>query len=183
VPFPLARKVPSWHRPKNPPPKGGKYFGAPRKPTRDHAGCDLVIREDSLVYAIDDGVVFEITKNFYPLKDKTRPWIGAIAIQHRAGFVARYCEVPTGSITVGRGESVKAGQVIAKVGKLNEQSMLHFELYSGLSSGPMSSRTGRFQRRWDLVDPTPLLDMLCRHIMDSSHGIICLPGHLALNVA
>jgi murein DD-endopeptidase MepM/ murein hydrolase activator NlpD len=132
-----------------------------------------------LVYAVDDGVVFEVTRNFYPLKDTSRPWIGAIAVQHRGGFVARYCEVPTGSMTVARGESVTAGQVIAKVGKLNHDAMLHFELYSGLSTDPMSTRTGRFQRRWDLIDPTGLLDLLCRHILDKAHGPIYVPGQLA----
>jgi murein DD-endopeptidase MepM/ murein hydrolase activator NlpD len=183
VPFPLGHKVSSWHRPRHPPKKGGKYFGAPRKPTRDHAGCDLISPAGSLVHAIDDGVVLEITRNFYPLKDKSRPWIGAVAIRHRGGFVARYCEVPTGSITVPEGQAVAAGQVIARVGQLNDEAMLHFELYSGLSHARMSTRTGRFQRRWDIIDPTRLLDMLARYILDKSHGTIYLPGQLAQNVA
>lgn len=184
MPFPLGHNVPTWHRPPHPPKTGGRYFAAPRKPTRDHAGCDLVTKEKSLVYAVDDGEVFEITRNFYPLDDKTRPLIGAIAIRHRGGFVARYCEVPTQSITVAQGQPVKAGQVIAQVGKLNKDAMLHFELYSGLSNDSMKARVGRFQRRWDIIDPTRFLDMLCRHIRDKSHGTIYLPGQqLASNVA
>jgi murein DD-endopeptidase MepM/ murein hydrolase activator NlpD len=184
MPFPLSHRVPSWHRPRHPRPTGGKYFGAPRKPDRDHAGCDLISTDGSPVYAIDDGIVFEITRNFYKLKDTHRPYIGAIAILHRTGFVARYCEVPTASITVRKGATVTAGQMIGKVGKLNEQAMLHFELYSGLSDAPMSTRAGRFQRRWDIIDPSRLLDLLYRHIMNNNHGPLYLPGQgLAQNVA
>lgn len=48
-----------------------------------------------------------------------------LAIRHR-GFTARYCEVKTGSIAQWkRGQFIKAGEVIAKVGKMYSLSMLH----------------------------------------------------------
>jgi murein DD-endopeptidase MepM/ murein hydrolase activator NlpD len=177
MPFPLPHMVPSWHRTKG----HNRWFGAPRKNKqgglRLHAGCDLIARAGTAVYAIDDGEVLEISRDFYPLKDKTKPKIGAVAIRHRGGFVARYCEVQTTTITVSQGEPVRAGQIIAKVGQLNTQAMLHFELYSGLSKALMRVRTGMYQRRPDLIDPTTFLDELSR-LMNVSHGIVTLPGRL-----
>ena len=55
------------------------------------------------------------------------------------------------------GSVVSRGQVLAKVGQLIglEQSMLHFERYSGEMTGPLTVRSNQpYQRRGDLVDPT-----------------------------
>jgi hypothetical protein len=56
---------------------------------------------------------------------------------------------------------VQAGQVIAHIGKMHTDSMLHFELYRGDVGGPLTQRqNGPFQRRSDLIDPTSFLDRL-----------------------
>lgn len=132
----------------------GRAFGAERPNNRKHAGCDLLATEDTDVRAIDDGEVYELVPEFFH-------GTGAIAIRHR-GFTARYCEVKTGSIAQWkRGQFVKAGDVIAKVGKMYSLSMLHFELYTGEGSGGLTVRTNLpYQRRSDLVDPSTLLDQL-----------------------
>ena len=86
---------------------------------------------------------------------------GAIALRHK-GFIARYCEVKTESLAdIKRGQLFKAGQVIAKVGKMFSLSMLHFELYSGQGAGGLTVRTTLpYQRRSDLLNPAGLLDQL-----------------------
>ena len=62
------------------------------------------------------------------------------------------------------GDHVKAGQIIAYVGRLDSgASMLHFELYSGKGSGPLTVYSGAYMRRWDLVNPTSLVDRLLKH--------------------
>ena len=49
--------------------------------------------------------------------------------------------------------------LIAYVGKMYVDSMLHFELYEGTGSGPLTVRSNPpYQRRSDLVDPTSYLD-------------------------
>ena len=78
------------------------------------------------------------------------------------GFVARYGEisnrVPNG---ISLGAHVAAGNEIGYIMKNNHNglSMLHLELYSGTLSGPLTVKSrGGFQRRSDLIDPTPILD-------------------------
>jgi murein DD-endopeptidase MepM/ murein hydrolase activator NlpD len=83
-------------------------------------------------------------------------------------FVARYGEIQRAAL-VKQGDSVKAGQPIATVGKLTgmTNSMLHLELYDKSAQGPLTvknnttKRTARgvpFMRRRDLIDPTAKLN-------------------------
>ena len=54
---------------------------------------------------------------------------------------------------------VEQGQVIGSVGRLTVDSMLHFEMYAGTGRGQLTQRDNPpFQRRPDLIDPTPFLD-------------------------
>lgn len=126
--------------------------------------------------AIDDGVVHEISPSFYKLDDPTRPLIGAIAIRHRGGFIARYCEVETRTIAVHAGQPITAGQIIARVGQLNEDAMLHFELYRELSHASFRAEGNPFKRRGDLLNPTRFLDQVA-HLFNMSHGIVTLSGN------
>ena len=84
-------------------------------------------------------------------------------------FIARYGEIQSDS-PVRRGDRVRPGQRIARVGHLVgirvPSDMLHLELYRGNASGPLTVRDPSaakrrdgvsFQRRSDLMDPTPLL--------------------------
>jgi murein DD-endopeptidase MepM/ murein hydrolase activator NlpD len=64
------------------------------------------------------------------------------------------------------GQVVRAGDVIAHVGKMHVDSMLHFEVYSGTGTGAYTQRNnGPYQRRSDLIDSTPLLDRLARDFL------------------
>lgn len=153
--------------------KGKRYFGAPRAGGRLHAGCDLIAPLRTSVFAVGDGVVYEISREFYN-------GTAAIAIEHDnlaggPGRVVRYCEILNqkkdpdvfGRLRVG--DRVSAGQTIAFVGKMLVDSMLHFELYSGQGIGKLSVSSGplakaAYKRRIDLMDPTSLLDQLAKDV-------------------
>ena len=152
--FPLSRIFSeSWTR-------GAGSFGASRG-GRAHAGCDLYAPLGTWIHAIADG---EVTLGPYYFYAGTY----ALEVQH-GDFVARYGEIQKDT-PVRKGDKVKAGQRIARVGHLvniNVKSdMLHLELYKGTGSGALTvkgeasakrSDGTPFQRRKDLMDPTPLL--------------------------
>lgn len=131
---------------------GPRRFGAPRDGgVRLHAGCDLIAPQGTEVLAVEDGVVTLGPYAFYR---------GTYAIEVRhANFVARYCEISDTAEDVAVGTPVKKGDVIAFVGRMRVSSMLHFEMYSGTGTGPLTQRDrSPYQRRSDLIDPTPYLD-------------------------
>ena len=143
---------------------GGRKFGAPRDGgIRKHAGCDLIAPRGTDIIAIDDGFVIEPAAKFYRGTCQ-------LTIRHPAGVI-RYCEIEDESFLkqYRAGTAVKAGQVIAHVGKMYRDSMLHFEWYNGTAAGPLTVRSNAgFQRRTDLVDPAPLLDKLTRDVRPRS---------------
>jgi murein DD-endopeptidase MepM/ murein hydrolase activator NlpD len=130
---------------------GSTRFGARRsKGTRKHAGCDLIATEGTKIYAIDDGTII---RGPYPFYRGTY----AIEVKHTR-FVARYCEIKGVVSGLKKGSVIKGGQLIAYVGRMHHSSMLHFELYQGSNTGPLTQRSNTpYQRREDLLDPTPYL--------------------------
>ena len=140
-----------------------RAFGSNRDSgTRAHAGCDLYYPEGTRIHAIRAGTVIRGPYYFYA---KTY----AIEIDH-GSFVARYGEIQNNT-QVQQGDTVVAGQHIAQVGHLVNinvpSDMLHFEMYSGTSSGPLTDKTSSsakradgisYQRRSDLIDPTSYLN-------------------------
>lgn len=146
---------------------GGRQFGAGRANGRKHAGCDLVAPVGTPVRAVAPGIVLA-HQAFY---DQT--WY--LVVDH-GSFVVRYGEIkkqlPAG-IRVGR--KVRAGELIAQVGLLVtlRRSMLHFEMYAGTETGPLTVKTSKpYQRRADLLDPTPYLDTA---VMDMGGPVIDTP--------
>jgi murein DD-endopeptidase MepM/ murein hydrolase activator NlpD len=144
--------------------EGGRRFGALRnKGQRKHAGCDLIVPPGTPICAIADGVVSAGPYYFYE---------GTYALEVKHGaMLVRYGEILPSSVNnleltflpeIKKGAAVKKGQLIAYVGKMNKDSMLHFECYgnSALVSGltDRSKAGGAFQRRSDLMNPTNLLD-------------------------
>lgn len=140
-----------------------RCYGSRRaKGARAHAGCDLYAPIGTVVHAITDGTVVRGPVPFYA---------GTYSVEIDHGdFLARYGEVQ-GEAFVRQGDHVKAGQPIAKVGRLVgisvPSAMLHLELYDKSAHGPLtvpaaqSARTkdGRpFLRRKDLIDPQPRLE-------------------------
>lgn len=146
-PLDLVPKL-SWHnRPRS--------FGAPRPNGRKHAGCDLYADIGTPVYAVADGVVIGATA-FYK-----GTW--AVAVDHGT-FTIRYGEVdkrlPPG---IKAKAKVSEGDLIGTIGDLEgiAASMLHFEMYSGAASGPLTNAANKpYMRRSDLLDPTDFLDGL-----------------------
>lgn len=145
-----------------------RWFGANRDDGhRLHAGCDLLADEGTKIYAVDEGTVLQASAHgFYRKTDKETGKVifdvGSIEIKH-PNFVARYCEIKGLADGVRKQERVAKGQLIAFVGKMRVSSMLHFELYEGTATGRLTDRKASgpkkdFQRRSDLLDPTPYLD-------------------------
>ena len=131
-----------------------RSFGSPRDGgKRKHAGCDLYAPAGTEILAVEDGKVVAGPYLFYDV-------VYAIEVQHASGIV-RYGEISHVAPGIQIGSAVKAGQVIAFVGKMKtvSQSMLHFELYRGDGHGPLTDRNHPpFSRRSDLIDPAPFLD-------------------------
>ncbi len=151
--FPVAR-ISKWGYHKG---NGTRWFGAPRDDGRIHAGCDLLARPGTKVLAIDHGTV-QYRADFYLGTDQ-------LVVKH-GNFIVRYGEVAKDKKVKGikNGSVVKPGDVIAYVGRLK---MLHFEMYQGTETGYLTRRKNKdykfvdpknYQRRADLIDPTPYLD-------------------------
>lgn len=134
-----------------------RWFGAGRS-GRLHAACDLIAPQGTRIHAVGDGVVSRGMYYFYH-------GTFAIEVTHERGLVARYCEIERVAAGIVKGAQVKQGQVIAYVGKMQVDSMLHLELYAGTATGNLSRpNSPPFNRRSDLIDPTPYLDQAVRKL-------------------
>jgi murein DD-endopeptidase MepM/ murein hydrolase activator NlpD len=159
-PLPFVPKL-SWKT-------GGRYFGALRSDGRKHAACDLIAPKGTEIFAVDDGIVI---RGPYPFHHGT----DAIEVQHTF-FIVRYAEILKPAPGIGVGTHVTQGAVIGYVGKMYRDSMLHFEMYDGSGSGPLTVRSNKpYQRRSDLMDPTPYLDYWSQFVLMSHAHILPLP--------
>jgi murein DD-endopeptidase MepM/ murein hydrolase activator NlpD len=128
-------------------------FGAPRGSDRKHAGVDIPARAQAPVLAVADGVV--VAKQGW-----SGPNAKALLVEHVIGgrkVVVLYGAVAPNSSKFEIGDSVKAGEEIAKIGVYPKgSSMLHIEAYTEgtkknyrwFSGQPAPSR---------LLDVTPIL--------------------------
>lgn len=140
-----------------------RAFGSNRSNgSRAHAGCDLYYPEGTHIHAVADGTVVRGPYDFYAQTF-------ALEVNH-GSFLVRYGEIQRNA-QVSVGDTVTAGQHIAQVGHLVGISvpsdMLHFEMYSGTASGSLTDKSSSsakradgvsYQRRSDLIDPTPYLN-------------------------
>lgn len=134
---------------------GERKFGAGRSGSRVHAASDLYGRLNEPIRAVAAGKVVRGLYDFY-----LRTY--AIDIKHQSGFVVRYGEISGRRTPVSdTGSLLKMGQTVGYMGQLIPRvrpPMLHFELYSGKLSGHLLSvqttKTNKFGRRKDLIDPT-----------------------------
>lgn len=131
-----------------------RKFGAPRSNgTRKHAGCDLYAPVGTPVFSVADGTIISIYE-FY-----LSTW--AIEVDH-GDFIVRYGEVRKNMpVGIRAGARISAGRLIGEVGLLSglKVSMVHFEMYDGTATGPLTQRSNKpYQRRKDLIDPTSYLD-------------------------
>ena len=136
----------------------GKFSAYRERGNRKHAGVDLYTPLCTPIFAVADGTV--IADQYYFLAGTE-----AIEIDHEY-FIIRYAEVDSSATLVSMGQTVKAGQQIGWVGDLvrsgYSQNMLHLEKYSGTLEGSLSGYqyNNDFNRRPDLLDPTPSIDIL-----------------------
>ncbi|MGD8931928.1 MAG: M23 family metallopeptidase, partial [Chromatiales bacterium] len=108
----------------------GRSFGANRSSgTRYHVGVDLFGRFGDSVVAIEDGRIVR----FFPFCCGENKTSWALLVQH-ANVVVNYGEVVPDSLSrhgLRVGSTVRAGQVIARVGRNpGGSSMIHFETYT-----------------------------------------------------
>jgi murein DD-endopeptidase MepM/ murein hydrolase activator NlpD len=130
----------------------GRKFGAYRTKTRLHAGCDLYGPVGTEIHAVDDGTVI-IHRPFYK-----GSW--QVTVDH-GDFLVRYGECQKMlAAGVSVGATVKKGQVLGKISKLTgiANSMIHFEMFSNTATGELTNKSSPYNRRSDLIDPTPFLD-------------------------
>ncbi len=134
---------------------GMRRFNAGRSGgKRLHAACDLYRYKDEPILSVAPGKVVRDRYYFYQ-------GTYALEVVHSGGFVVRYGELTGKNVSgVSKGRSVKMGQRLGFIGVVNSgccRPMLHFELYSGKGKGALSQKINRYQRRSDLMDPTPYL--------------------------
>lgn len=149
--FPLS------FRPKSSYKTGGRKFGAPRKANKHgkrlHAGCDLIAHLGAKIYAIEDGVItlgpYKYTTNVYAIEVKHMSW------------VVLYGEIKGLAPGLRRNSKIKEGDLIAYVGKMNKESMLHIEFYKKTTTGRLTVRSNQpYQRNINILNPAPILDKL-----------------------
>jgi murein DD-endopeptidase MepM/ murein hydrolase activator NlpD len=122
--------------------------------TRLHAAADIYRYKDEPILSIAPG---QILRNKYYFYQGTY----ALEVLHSGGFIVRYGEITgMGPNEIKKDSQVKMGQRIGYMGVVNSgccRPMLHFELYDGSKRGSLSQRGNSFQRRSDLINPTPYL--------------------------
>lgn len=134
---------------------GMRMFGSNRSSgERKHAACDLYRYKDEPIKSIAPGVVIRDLYYFYQ-------GTYALEVKHSGGFIARYGEMTSfKAANVRKGRTLSMGQRIGRMGKVNSnccRPMLHFELYKGNASGSLSTSSGKYRRRSDLMNPTTYL--------------------------
>lgn len=141
----------------NPPSEAGK-FGAIRK-YDIHTGVDLYCEPNSVVYALEDGIVIDVID--FTGKVAGSPWWNdtkVILIKGASGVIA-YGEVKP---LVRYNQKVKADQKIGKVltvlkkDKGLPMTMLHIELYENNVTDVVEWKLNAKQPK-GLLDPTDLL--------------------------
>jgi murein DD-endopeptidase MepM/ murein hydrolase activator NlpD len=121
-----------------------------------HSASDLWGLTGQPVYAVEDGVVIF---DHYPFYCETN----ALEVSHPGpGFIGRYSELDPKTISLKKGDLVKKGQVLGKMGYMpcvyHGAQMLHFEFYWNYeNTGNLNDSSSSTGRRHDLFDPTSIL--------------------------
>ncbi len=133
---------------------GMRRFSAGRANGRLHAACDLYRVTGEPALAANSGTVIRDRYYFYE-------GTYALEVHHADGKVIRYGEIlGKAAPGVGMNSSVNPDQTVGYIGKVNSgccEPMLHFEMYSGTASGPLTQSGTKFVRRKDLLDPSAYL--------------------------
>lgn len=146
---------------------GMRAFGAGRGGgSRVHAAADLYRKHGEEAKSIGDGKIIQGPYMFYQ-------GTYAIEVKYESGYVVRYGEV-TGKKAddIRAGAVVKRGQTVGYIGTVNSgccEPMLHFEMYTGKKTGALTTRTNRYQRRSDLMNPSQYLRIWEKNKFGSSY--------------
>ncbi|MFI3279695.1 MAG: peptidoglycan DD-metalloendopeptidase family protein [Rikenellaceae bacterium] len=100
------------------------------KTLKSHQGVDFTVPENTRIFATADGVVKSVTTNSTSGKE--------ITLDHGNGYTTSYSHI--NSTTVGKGQSVKRGDIIAHSGNtgLSITPHLHYEVsYNGMRVDPI----------------------------------------------
>lgn len=151
-------------------PSSGVGFGRPRPvnaPSRSHAGVDLVTNKEVPIHSIWFGKVLKIIRDFKPVKHSNKN--DAVIVDHLA-FIALYGEIRA---EVSEMDVLAPGERLGRTIRMDNDFMLHFEIYSGMAAGersrhkpgageqsPVGANGLPFNRRSDLMDPTTWLKFL-----------------------
>ena len=128
---------------------------------------------------IDDGIVHFPAFNFY---GPGFPNIWVLTVWHPnmlegKGLLARYGEIEQIPNWLTKGTAVSRGKVLGKVSNQGSNRMLHIEFYSSRQEGDTTARGNnkydnvspmQFERRHDLLNPTPILRELQKNIVQVS---------------
>lgn len=146
---------------------GMRAFGARRGGgSRVHAAADLYRKHGEEAKSIGEGKIIQGPYMFYQ-------GTFAIEVKYESGYVVRYGEV-TGKAApdVRAGAVIKRGQTVGYIGTVNSgccEPMLHFEMYTGKKTGALTTRTNRYQRRSDLMNPSQYLRIWEKNKFGSSY--------------
>lgn len=112
-----------------------------------HGGLDIIASQDDPVYATGRGIVSAVTRS--------RKGNGnVVEITHPGGYVTRYCHL--GDIDVYRGQTVRAGKMIGKVGISGNAYAAHLH-YEVLKDGVPVDPVNYF---FASVDPSDYVKMM-----------------------
>lgn len=112
-----------------------------------HDGLDIIASQDDPVYATGRGIVSTVTRS--------RKGNGnVVEITHPGGYVTRYCHL--GDIDVHRGQAVRAGKMIGKVGISGNAYAAHLH-YEVLKDGVPVDPVNYF---FASVDPSDYVKMM-----------------------
>ncbi len=131
--------------------RSGRRFLATRNGVRYHVGVDLWGEHKDLIVACDDGTVVSATRNWHH-------GAGKIMVEHDS-CVVNYGEVENDSweeFGLKVGSTVNAGDSIARVGKMNTDSMCHFETYTSGTTRTYQWMIGK-SKPGNLLNPTAFL--------------------------
>jgi murein DD-endopeptidase MepM/ murein hydrolase activator NlpD len=148
---------------------------------RVHCGVDLYAPRKTPVYAVDDGIIQQVSQFTSPTQNPYWNVTYQILLYDTSTYYYRYAELDT--VLVSQNETVSSGQQIGLVGQVlnpqnvkethpeyikklieeNKLSMLHFEVYSCLPESSKYYLGGNWfakDKPKGIIDPTVLLDNL-----------------------
>lgn len=106
--------------------KGTDFYLTSYQQMRD--GVKVLAAADGVVGGVRDGVADQRYESNNHADVENRECGNGVRIQHGDGWVTLYCHMQQGSVAVQQGQSVKAGEVLGKVGLSGQTQYPHLHL-------------------------------------------------------